>query len=73
MSDDKWILLEDHGAGVTSLTMNCAPVNALTSENLNFMAKLLDNLEGDNSIKSNSYSLISFGLQNHKYGKLSSN
>ena len=50
MSDNKWILREDHGAGVISLTMNCAPVNALTSENLNFMAKLLDNLEDGGGI-----------------------
>ena len=66
MSDNKWILLEDHGAGVISLTMNCAPVNALTSENLNFMAKLLDNLEDDNSIKSlvinSSFKVFSAGI-----------
>ena len=66
MSDDKWILQEDHGAGVTSLTMNCAPVNALTSENLNFMASLLNNLEGDNSIKSlvinSSFKVFSAGI-----------
>ena len=66
MSDNKWILREDHGAGVISLTMNCAPVNALTSENLNFMAKLLDNLEDDNSIKSlvinSSFKVFSAGI-----------
>ena len=40
MSKEGWLLREKHGEGVISLTMNCAPVNALTSENLMYLVKL---------------------------------
>ena len=66
MSKEGWLLREKYGEGVISLTMNCAPVNALTSENLMYLVKLIEELEDDTSVNSiiinSSFKVFSAGI-----------
>ena len=66
MSKEGWLLREKHGEGDISLTMNCAPVNALTSENLMYLVKLIEELEDDTSVNSiiinSSFKVFSAGI-----------
>ncbi len=66
MSIENWIITEKHNSGVMSLTMNCAPVNALTSDNLMYLYNLLGDLEKDRSVHAlvlnSSFKVFSAGI-----------
>lgn len=66
MSIENWIIIEKHNSGVMSLTMNCAPVNALTSSNLMYLYNLLGDLEKDRSVHAlvvnSSFKVFSAGI-----------
>ena len=66
MSIENWIITEKHNSGVMSLTMNCAPVNALTSSNLMYLYNLLGDLEKDRSVHAlvvnSSFKVFSAGI-----------
>ena len=66
MVKEGWVIKENHGDGIVSLTMDCAPVNALTSENLMYLVKLLTELEADTSVRSlvinSSFKVFSAGI-----------
>ena len=66
MSIENWIITEKHNRGVMSLTMNCAPVNALTSSNLMYLYNLLGDLEKDRSVHAlvvnSSFKVFSAGI-----------
>ena len=66
MSIENWIITEKHNSGVMSLTMNCAPVNALTSSNLMHLYNLLGDLEKDRSVHAlvvnSSFKVFSAGI-----------
>ena len=72
MSIENWLITEKHNSGVMSLTMNCAPVNALTSSNLMHLYNLLGDLEKDRSVHAlvvnSSFKVFSAGI-NLKYAK----
>ena len=59
-------IYEKHNSGVMSLTMNCAPVNALTSSNLMYLYNLLGDLEKDRSVHAlvvnSSFKVFSAGI-----------
>jgi enoyl-CoA hydratase/carnithine racemase len=66
VSIENWIITEKHNSGVMSLTMNCAPVNALTSSNLMYLYNLLGDLEKDRSVHAlvvnSSFKVFSAGI-----------
>ena len=66
MSIENWIITKKHNSGVMSLTMNCAPVNALTSGNLMYLYNLLGDLEKDRSVHAlvvnSSFKVFSAGI-----------
>ena len=66
VSIENWIITEKHNSGVMSLTMNCAPVNALTSDNLMHLYNLLGDLEKDRSVHAlvvnSSFKVFSAGI-----------
>jgi len=66
VSIENWIITEKHNSGVMSLTMNCAPVNALTSDNLMYLYNLLGDLEKDRSVHAlvlnSSFKVFSAGI-----------
>lgn len=66
MSIENWIITKKHNSGVMSLTMNCAPVNALTSSNLMYLYNLLGDLEKDRSVHAlvvnSSFKVFSAGI-----------
>jgi enoyl-CoA hydratase/carnithine racemase len=66
VSIENWIITKKHNSGVMSLTMNCAPVNALTSDNLMYLYNLLGDLEKDRSVHAlvvnSSFKVFSAGI-----------
>tara|TARA_R110002074_G_scaffold81924_9_gene183344 strand:- start:3198 stop:3956 length:759 start_codon:yes stop_codon:yes gene_type:complete len=51
MTDDTSLILSDHPGGVACITLDAAPVNALTAENLMAFARLIERLETDDTVR----------------------